>query len=58
MVPSQAHFLLGCNHDEGGELKKAKFHYEAAAMAEHEVARYKVGILEYNSGKYEQAVKH
>jgi hypothetical protein len=53
---SQAHFLLG--YDEGGELKKAKFHYEATAMAGHEVAMYEVGILEYKSGKYEQAVKH
>jgi TPR repeat protein len=39
-------------------MKKAKFHFEAAAMAGHEVARYNLGIWEANSGNKEQAVKH
>ena len=30
---SQAHWYLGNESHEGGELKMAKFHYEAAAMA-------------------------
>ena len=39
---SQGHFSLGNEYrQEGaGNLKKVKFHYEAAAMAGHEVARY------------------
>jgi TPR repeat protein len=39
-------------------MKKAKFHYEAAAMAKHELARYNVGIIEAKSGNMERAVKH
>jgi TPR repeat protein len=39
-------------------MKKAKFHYEAAAMAGHEVARHNIGLMEYNSGNMERAVKH
>jgi TPR repeat protein len=30
----------------GGNLKKAKFHYEAAAMLGCEVARYNLGVME------------
>ena len=41
-----------------GDLKKAKFHFEAAAMAGHENAIYNLGIIEYNSGNMERAVKH
>jgi hypothetical protein len=41
-----------------GDLKKAKFHFEAAAMAGHDVARYNIGCLEYNSGNMDRAVKH
>ena len=35
-----------------------KFHYEAAAMAGHEVARNNLGNLEAKSGNMEQAVKN
>jgi tetratricopeptide (TPR) repeat protein len=56
---NEAHFYLGMIYDdEGGDLKKAKFHYEAAAMAGHEVARYNSGSLEANSGNMERAMKH
>ena len=55
---SQAHFLLGCNHHEWGDLKWAKFHYEAAAMAGHVVARNNLGTMEAQSGDWERAVKH
>ena len=55
---SKAHFELGPQYDKGGDLKKAKFHYEAAAMAGHEVARYNLGCVEYHSGNVERAVKH
>jgi TPR repeat protein len=42
----------------GGELKKAKIHYEAAAMAGHEAARCNLGTMEAQSGNMERAVKH
>jgi hypothetical protein len=53
-----AHFCLGMHYDEVGDIKKTKFHYEAAAMAGHEMARNNIGTLEYNSGNIERAVKH
>jgi TPR repeat protein len=55
---SQAHFALGCNYDEGGDLKKAKVHHEAAAMAGHEGARFNIGYIEYKSGNVERSLKH
>jgi TPR repeat protein len=55
---SHAHFHLGAIYNEGGALKKAKFHYEAAAMAGHELARSNLGSIEGNSGNMERAVKH
>jgi TPR repeat protein len=55
---SKAHFFLGQKYREGGYLKKAKFHYEAAAMAGHEVARCNIGSLEFISGNKERALKH
>jgi tetratricopeptide (TPR) repeat protein len=55
---SKAHYELGCSYDEGGDLKKAKFHYEAAAMAGHDAARYNIGCMEYKLGNKERAVKH
>jgi TPR repeat protein len=41
-----------------GDLKKAKFHFKAAAMAGHEDARYNLGTNDYNSRNMERAVKH
>ena len=55
---SKAHSNLATIYHEGGNMKKAKFHYEAAAMAGDEAARYNVGSLEANSGNLERAVKH
>jgi hypothetical protein len=56
---SKANFALGRFHDVGGgDLKKAKFHYETAAMAGHELARYNLGIMEGKSGNAERGVKH
>jgi TPR repeat protein len=49
---------LGDIYHEGGNMKKAKCHYEAAAIAGHEIARYIIGIHEHNSGNIEQAVKN
>jgi tetratricopeptide (TPR) repeat protein len=55
---SMAHYNLGAYYYEGGDLKKAKFHYEATAIAGHEVARSDLGCIEAASGKIERAVKH
>ena len=55
---SQAHHQLADIYHEGGGMKKAKFHDEAAAMAGNEEARCNLGIIEYNSGNMERAVKH
>jgi TPR repeat protein len=55
---SKAHYNLGAVYYEGGDMKKAKFHYEATAMAGHEMARFNLGIHEYNSGNIERAAKH
>jgi TPR repeat protein len=55
---SKAHYNLGNIYDAGGELKKAKFHYEAAAMAGRDGARNNLGTMEAQSGNMERAVKH
>jgi len=55
---SKAHNNLAGIYHDGGALKKAKFHVEAAAMAGHEVARCNLGNLEGKSGHIERAVKH
>jgi hypothetical protein len=55
---SKAHNQLGNIYHEGGDMKKVKFHLEAAAMAGHEMARYNLGINEVKSGNIERAVKH
>jgi len=55
---SKAHNNLANVHHEGGNMKKAKFHFEAAAMAGQEGARYNIGILEAKSGNMERAIKH
>jgi hypothetical protein len=55
---SKAHNELGVHFQEGGDLKKKKFHYEAAAMAGHEGARYNLGCNETQSGNMERALKH
>jgi TPR repeat protein len=55
---SKAHYNLGYFYDEGGDLKKAKFHWEAAAMAGDDAARNNLGIMEAKSGNMERAMKH
>jgi TPR repeat protein len=55
---SKAHCSLGSIYYEGGNMKKAKFNFEAAAMAGHEVARNNLGVMEAQSGNMEQAIKH
>jgi TPR repeat protein len=55
---SKAHCDLSNVYYEGGDMKNAKFHSEAAAMAGHEVSRYNLGGLEAKSRNMERAVKH
>jgi TPR repeat protein len=49
---SLAHFFMGEIHRNRGDSKKAKFHYEAAAMAGHEDGRCKIGGMEYKSWRH------
>jgi TPR repeat protein len=49
---------LGVYYHDIGDSKKEKFHYEAAAMAGNEVARFNLGCTEKQSGNLERAVKH
>lgn len=39
-------------------MKKTSFHYEAAAMAGHKIARQTIGLMEFESGNIERAMKH
>jgi TPR repeat protein len=55
---SMAHNQLGGIYNEGGELKKARFHLEAAAMAGNELARWNLGCFEAKFGNMERAIKH
>jgi TPR repeat protein len=55
---TKAHSQLGYLYKLGGDWKKANFHFEAAAMTGHDIARCNLGLMEYNSGNMERAVKH
>ena len=55
---TKAHNNLSVVYHQRGDLKKAKFHNEAAAMAGNKVARYNLGVMEANSGNIEQAINH
>jgi TPR repeat protein len=41
-----AHYKLAVVYKQMGDLKKAKFHFEAAAMAGHEGERYNLGLID------------
>ena len=55
---NDAHFGLGDINREGGNLKKAKFHFEATAMAGNEGARFNLGGIEGQSGNIKRGFKH
>ena len=55
---SQAHYHLGLIYYAGGDSKKGKLHYEAAAIAGNELARFHLGKNDYISGNMERAIKH
>jgi TPR repeat protein len=53
----KARLNLGNAYYRGGEMKKAKLHYEAAAMAGDVLARFDIGCMEAESNM-ERAIKH
>jgi TPR repeat protein len=56
-----AHYHIGRAYFGTGiekDVKKAIHHLEIAAMAEHESARYNLGVMDANSGNLERAIKH
>lgn len=54
-----AHDSLGYIYDdEVGDREKAKFHFEAAAMAGVVTARFNIGAREYNDGNMDRAIMH
>ena len=58
---SKAHNNLAKHYHDGGDLKKAKFHFEAAAMAGHEGARNDIGHLDLEFSQFnntDRAIKH
>ena len=55
---SKAHNNLAGIYQGVGDLKKAKFHLEAAAIAGDKAARYTLGCIEYKSGNIERGFKH
>ena len=59
---SEAHYHIAGAYVNGESveknMKKAIHHLELAAMAGHETARYNPGVIEYNSGNMERAIKH
>jgi TPR repeat protein len=50
---SKAQYHLGIHFDDGGDVKKAKFH---AAMAGCEATRYNLGCIEAEAQNMEQAI--
>ena len=52
---SRAHCIPGGNYRDVGDLKKAKFHWEAADAKWHERT---LEIWSIRSGNFERAIKH
>ena len=59
---NDAHFALGCLHDEGTDVEKdaakAIRHWEAAAVKGNANARYNLGCEEHAAGNYDLALQH
>ena len=57
-----AHFNLSVMYWEGIGVEKDEkmeiFHLEEAAIGGHPLARYNLGVIEWNNGRKERAVKH
>ena len=59
---NDAHFALGCLHDEGTDVEKdaakAIRHWEAAAVMGDVMARHNLGWEERAAGNYDLALQH
>ncbi len=59
---AEAHNQLACMYEKGDgvekDMKKAVYHMEEAALGGHPMARYNLGIQEWNNGSFERAAKH
>ncbi len=57
-----SHYQLSVMYHEGEgvekDMKKYIYHSEEAAIGGHPEARHNLGIVEWNNGRYERAVKH
>ena len=58
-----AHYQLSLSYRKNGrgvekDEKKDVYHSEQAAIGGHPYARYSLGAMEWNSGRYERAIKH
>ena len=58
----EAHYQLMCLYSDGlgvaKDMKKQVYHTEQAAIGGHPSARSNLGIIEWENGRYERAVKH
>ena len=58
----EAHYTLGQMYGPGGHLRldltRSVEHYEKAAMSGHVMARFSLGVLEYNDGRKHLALQH
>jgi tetratricopeptide (TPR) repeat protein len=59
---AEAHYVLSCLYAQGQgvekDLEKEMYHSEEAAIGGHHKARYDLGIVEWNNGRFERARKH
>jgi len=59
---AEAHFSLAYMHQNGEGVEedrgKEMYHTEEAAIGGHPVARYNLGVYEFENGNIEKAVKH
>ncbi len=57
-----SHYQLSCLYDDGKgverDMKKYLHHMEEAAIGGHPYARHNLGIHEWDSGKFDRAMKH
>jgi len=58
----EAHYHLALMHHNGQGVEKDKrkeiYHLEQAAIGGHYNARYNLGVIEWQNGRYERAAKH
>ena len=59
---AEAHYQLSNLYSDGlgveMDKEKERYHLEVAAIGGHPIARYNLGVIEWNSGRKERATKH